>query len=59
METKLRTLARAVGWRIIATAITAIWSGWNAAIIINIILTVLHYAHERIWLKIKWGRIAG
>lgn len=56
-ETHSRTIVRAVVWRIIATIITAIWSGLNAAIIINVILTILHYLHERVWLKIKWGKV--
>lgn len=55
-EQHIRTFARAASWRIIATIVTAIWSGLNAAIIINVILTVLHYVHERVWLKIKWGK---
>jgi uncharacterized membrane protein len=54
-ETHKRTLARAVVWRIIATCVTAIWAGWSGAIAANVVLTVLHYVHERIWLKIKWG----
>ena len=48
---------RAVVWRIIATLITAIWAGWSGAIMANIVLTVLHYVHERIWLKINWGTL--
>ena len=55
-ETHTRTIARAVGWRVIATVVTAIWAGWSGAIMANIVLTVLHYAHERIWLRVKWGR---
>ena len=56
-ETHKRTIARAIVWRLIATIITAIWSGLSAAIIINIILTVLHYLYERVWLKIEWGKM--
>lgn len=55
-ERHARTFARAASWRIIATLVTAIWSGLNAAIIINVILTVLHYLHERVWLKVNWGK---
>jgi uncharacterized membrane protein len=56
-ETRKRTLARAVSYRIIATIITAFWTGISAAIAIHIILTGVHYVMERIWLKIKWGKI--
>jgi uncharacterized membrane protein len=55
-ETHKRTIARAVVWRIVATLVTAIWAGWSGAIMANIVLTVLHYIHERAWLKIKWGK---
>ena len=54
-ETHLRTVTRAVGWRIIATGITAIWAGWSGAIAANIVLTILHIVHERAWLRVKWG----
>lgn len=54
MESHKRTIARAITWRIVATLVTAIWTGLSDAILINIIMTLIHYAHERIWLKIKW-----
>ena len=56
MELRKRTFVRAVVWRVIATAITAIWTGAASAIAINMVLTVLHYIHERAWLKIEWGK---
>jgi uncharacterized membrane protein len=52
-----RTIVRTVSYRIIALFITAIWTGLSDAVMIHIILTAVHYALERIWLKIKWGRI--
>jgi uncharacterized membrane protein len=55
-ETHTRTIVRAVVWRIIATLVTAIWAGWSGAIMANIVLTILHYIHERAWLKITWGK---
>ena len=55
METKIRTLARTISYRIVALLITAIWTGLSSAILIHIILTGVHYVFERIWLKIKWG----
>ena len=55
VETKSRTLFRTISYRIIALLITAIWTGLNNAILIHIILTIVHYFFERLWLKIKWG----
>jgi uncharacterized membrane protein len=56
MELRKRTFVRAIVWRIIATIITALWTGLSSAIAINIVLTILHYMHERIWLKVDWGK---
>jgi len=56
-ETHKRTFARAISYRIIATLITAMFTGIGKAIALHIILTLVHYAMERIWLKIKWGRM--
>ena len=55
-ESHKRTMVRAVVWRIIATLITAAWTGLSGAIVINIFMTVAHYIHERLWLKINWGK---
>jgi len=55
MESHTRTIARAASWRVTATAVTAVFTGLEGAIIINIAMTVVHYVHERLWLKIKWG----
>lgn len=56
MESHKRTLTRAVTWRITATAITAVWTGIEGAIIINVFMTIAHYIHERAWLKVNWGK---
>lgn len=55
-ETHKRTLIRAITWRIVATLVTAVWTGLSGAIVINIFMTVAHYIHERLWLKINWGK---
>lgn len=55
-EMHKRTMARAISYRVVATAITALFTGISAAIVLHIILTLVHYAMERAWLKIKWGR---
>jgi hypothetical protein len=54
IESKRRTLARIIAWRILATAITAVFTGINTAIAIHIVLMICHYFYERIWLKIRW-----
>jgi uncharacterized membrane protein len=56
-ELHKRTVVRTVSYRIIALLITSIWTGLSDAFVIHIILTAVHYALERMWLKIKWGRI--
>ena len=56
VETKKRTFCRTISYRIIALLITAIWTGLSNAILIHIILTVVHYILERLWLKLEWGK---
>ena len=66
METKLRTLTRMLSYRITAFIMTIFWTylfthdisksvGFSG--ILHILLSVDYYFHERIWLKIKWGKI--
>ena len=55
-ETHKRTLTRATTWRITATGVTAIFTGLEGAIIINVAMTFIHYIHERVWLKLNWGK---
>jgi uncharacterized membrane protein len=56
-ELHKRTVVRALTYRIAALLITALWTGLSNAVIIHIILTAVHYIHERVWLKIKWGKL--
>lgn len=55
MELHTRTIVRSLSWRITATAVTAVFTGLQGAIVINIFMTIVHYIHERLWLKVKWG----
>ena len=57
IELKKRTLVRTLSFRVIALLITALWTGFSDAVVIHIILTAVHYVFERLWLKIKWGKI--
>jgi uncharacterized membrane protein len=57
LETKKRTIVRAISYRIVALLITAIWTGLSEAVLIHIILTAVHYVFERFWLRIKWGKV--
>lgn len=57
METHKRTIVRTISYRITALLITAIWTGLSDAVLIHIVLALLHYTMERMWLKIKWGKI--
>jgi uncharacterized membrane protein len=57
MEQHKRTIARSASWRITATIVTAMWTGIESAILMNIAMTFVHYIHERIWLKVDWGKL--
>ena len=55
-ETKTRTWLRALSWRAVALLTTVPFTGWQGAIVLNIIHTVIFYIHERAWLKLQWGK---
>lgn len=54
-ESHKRTLVRAISWRVVATLVTAAFTGLSGAIVINVFMTLAHYIHERAWLKVAWG----
>jgi uncharacterized membrane protein len=56
-EQHKRTVVRAITYRVIALLITALWTGLADAVLIHIILTAVHYIHERAWLKVRWGKL--
>lgn len=65
METRTRTIARMISYRLTAWTFTIFWtylftgnlsdSTWFATAL-HILLSIDYYIHERIWLRIKWGR---
>ncbi len=64
-ESRLRSLVKSLGYRIISTAGTGILT-WiitrdiretvSITLIIQVFLVILYYSYERIWIKINWGR---
>ncbi len=67
-ESRLRSLVKSLAYRIISVAGTGILV-WLATenmretifitLIVQVFLVILYYFYERIWDKIKWGRIIG
>jgi uncharacterized membrane protein len=65
-ESHARTVARMISYRLTAWLLTVpftymLTGDWGTAmegsLILHIALTLDYYVHERIWLKIKWGKI--
>ncbi len=54
-ETHWRTVVKSISWRVVATLVTAYFTGLTGAIVINIWMTVAYYIHERMWTRVKWG----
>ena len=64
-DTHVRSLVKAISWRIIGTLETFLIS-WiitgqlgtasGIASVQAVLSTILYWYHERIWLKIKWGK---
>jgi uncharacterized membrane protein len=66
METKRRSLVKALSWRVFATIITGsvvfvLTRKVNFAVEIGLIDTVIkifvYFAHERVWQRIPYGRV--
>lgn len=65
-ETKTRTVVRMLTYRITAWLFTIFWTylfiddvevATGFATALHILLSIDYYIHERIWLRIKWGRL--
>jgi len=65
-ETRQRTIARMLSYRITAWLFTIFWtwlftedvaSATTFATVLHILLSIDYYIHERVWLKIKWGKV--
>jgi adenylylsulfate kinase len=65
-ETRLRSLVKAISWRIISysgmTMFLYLLTGEflesaKQAFIISIGAIFLYWIHERVWLHVKWGRV--
>ena len=64
-EKPLRSITKAVSWRVVGTIDTLVVSYWVTGQIVSaasiasidfITKLVLYFFHERIWNKIKWGK---
>jgi len=65
VETRMRSLAKTVAWRVIGIMIlgglswlfTRDWQDSSMiTITFNAIRLVLYYYHERVWQRIDWGK---
>ncbi len=65
METHKRTIAKMISYRLSAWLLTIPVMYWltgnleqslEGSIIVHLLLSIDYYFHERIWLKIKWGK---
>ena len=66
MDTHFRSVVKGISWRILATVVTTtvvfLYSGeLTAAAIVGsfdaLAKIILYWGHERVWQRIRWGRI--
>ena len=66
VSTKQRSFIKSLTWRAIAlisgfvityAVIRDVAVATELTIIVNLVNFILYYAHERLWLKTKWGRL--
>jgi uncharacterized membrane protein len=67
-ESRSRSVAKSVSWRVVATGTTMSLVYWftgtvELAVAVGGVEVVaklmIFYAHERIWMKVPWGRVRG
>ena len=64
-ENKTRSIAKVLSWRLIGIVfwpsisyiITGNWIETGLLTTAFLFMTVMYYVHERIWNRIKWGRL--
>ena len=66
MDTKARSWVKSILWRVIGIVVLgtisyAITGNWKQMTLITVLFhsirVVLYYYHERVWERIKWGRL--
>ncbi len=66
MDTPRRSWAKSITWRILGIVLLglityAITKDWKEMAVITVVFhgirVVLYYVHERVWLRIDWGRV--
>ena len=66
MDTKARSWAKSVVWRVVGIVVLgavsyAITGNWKQMTLITVLFhsirVVLYYYHERVWERVKWGRL--
>lgn len=65
MESRARSVAKTVSWRLLATLVTIllayVWlQEWatsvSMGVVINVLKALIYYLHERGWNLVHWGR---
>lgn len=56
MELKKRTLVKTITYRLVGILATVPFTGWGTALSVHLLLAVIYYAHERAWMRVKWGK---
>jgi len=56
MDSNKRTLVKTITYRVAAILSTIPFTGLTTALGIHLILAIIYYIHERVWVKIGWGK---
>lgn len=65
MVSKKRSLVKSITWRVIAILVSFVVAfvmtgsasfAASLSILANLINFILYYLHERVWIKIRWGK---
>ena len=56
-DTITRSVVKTIFFKIVTTGTTTLFMGLGDAILLHAILTAFYLVYERVWNKIKWGKV--
>ncbi len=57
-DTVFRSVVKTIFFKVVTTGTTTLFMGLGDAILLHCILTAFYLLYERVWNKIKWGRVS-
>lgn len=57
-DTVKRSVVKTIFFKLVTTSTTTLFMGVGDAILLHAILTAFYLVYERVWNRIKWGKVS-